>query len=74
MLFGKEMNLPFDSQVIPKETMGKDANSILASFFENWRKNPAKQNVSQKREHTAATNNAKSNEPSFRMFQLTGAR
>lgn len=37
-------------------------------------KKPAKQNVSQKREHTAATNNAKSNEPSFRMFQLTGAR
>lgn len=33
-------------------------------------KNPAKQNVSQKREQTAATNNAKSKEPSFRMFQL----
>lgn len=28
-------------------------------------KNPAKQNVSQKREQTAATNNAKSKEPSF---------
>lgn len=42
MLFGKEMNLPFDLQVIPKETMGKDANSILASFFENWRKKPGK--------------------------------
>lgn len=42
MLFGKEMNLPFDSQVIPKETMGKDANSILTSFFENWRKKPGK--------------------------------
>lgn len=36
LLFGKVMNLPFDSQVILEETMGKDGNIILTSFFENW--------------------------------------
>lgn len=30
------MNLPYDSQVILEETMGKDGNIILTSFFENW--------------------------------------
>lgn len=71
MLFSKEMNLAFDTQVIPKETMGKDAKQHFDALLDELKmvEDTAKQNVSQKREQTTATNNVKSKEPSFRMFQ-----
>lgn len=73
MLFGKEMNLPFDSQVIciPKETMGKDANSILASFFENWRKKPGK---TERFSETGTDSSYQQCKIKRTIFQLTGAR
>lgn len=71
MLFGKEMNLAFDTQIIPKETMGKDAKQHFDALLDELKmvEDTAKQNVSQKREQTTATNNVKSKEPSFRMLQ-----
>lgn len=73
MLCGKEMNLPFDSQVIciPKETMGKDANSILASFFENWRKKPGK---TERFSETGTDSSYQQCKIKRTIFQLTGAR
>lgn len=65
------MNLAFDTQVIPKETMGKDAKHYFDALLDELKmvKDTAKQNVSQTREQTTATNNTKSKEPFFRMFQ-----
>lgn len=50
--------------------MGKDVNSILMSFFENWKqlKKMVKQNVFQKWEYIVVINNVKLNELFFCMF------
>lgn len=63
--------LSIHKSCIPKETMGKDANSILASFFENWRKKPGK---TERFSETGTDSSYQQCKIKRTIFQLTGAR
>ena len=71
LLFGKEMNLPFDVAVTPKENMGRAAKEHIAEVIDNLKiaKKIASNNVTRHQEINKENYDKKTKEPEFRIGQ-----
>ncbi|XP_048243286.1 uncharacterized protein LOC125376042 isoform X2 [Haliotis rufescens] len=67
LLFGKEMNLPFDTTLLPKSTLGKDAQGHLQDLLKNLNvaKSLAKDNMSAAQDKSMNLQDVRAKEPSF---------
>ncbi|XP_071085734.1 uncharacterized protein [Haliotis cracherodii] len=71
LLFGREMHLPFDISLLPKPSLGKDAESHLRHLLENLKvaKAIARENMETSQEINKAYQHPKSQEPNFSLGQ-----
>lgn len=71
LLFGKEMNLPFDVDVQPKDNMGKEAKEHIQEVIEKLKiaKEIATDNVTRRQEKNKQHYDKKAKEPDFRVGQ-----
>ncbi|CAC5362605.1 unnamed protein product [Mytilus coruscus] len=71
LLFGKEMNLPFDVDVQPKDNMGKEAQEHIQEVIEKLKiaKEIATDNVTRRQEKNKEHYEKKEKEPDFRVGQ-----
>ena len=71
LLFGKEMNLPFDIGIQPKENMGLEAKEHINAVIEklNIAKTIARQNIERHQEKNKDNYDKKAKEPEFRVGQ-----
>ncbi|CAC5362516.1 unnamed protein product [Mytilus coruscus] len=69
LLFGKEMNLPFDVDVQPKDNMGKKAKEHIQEVIEKLKiaKEIATDNVNRRQEKNKEHYDKKAKEPDFRV-------
>ncbi|XP_046562535.1 uncharacterized protein LOC124271427 [Haliotis rubra] len=67
LLFGKEMNLPFDTTLLPKSTLGKDAQGHLQDLLTNLSvaKSLAKDNMSAAQDKSKGLQDIRAKEPSY---------
>ena len=72
LLFGKEMNLPFDISLIPKDGMNKDANSHVLDLMSHLKtvKEIATDNIKKAQEKQKHQYDKKSKQPTFRIGEL----
>jgi hypothetical protein len=68
LLFGKEMNLPIDTSLIPKTEMGLDGVSLFDQMYRNLGVNRqiAGDNLKISQEKSKKRHDAKSKEPGFK--------
>ncbi|XP_067653303.1 uncharacterized protein [Haliotis asinina] len=71
LLFGREMYLPFDISLLPKPSLGKDAETHLKHLLENLKvaKAIARENMETSQEINKAYQHPKSQEPNFSLGQ-----
>ena len=71
LLFGKEMNLPFDIGIQPKENMGSDAKDHINDVIDKLKiaKIIARQNIEHHQEKNKENYDKKAKEPEFRVGQ-----
>ena len=69
MVFGKEMNIPFDISVTPKESIGKSAQEHISDLIDHLKivQKIAKENVSKSQEKTKSYYDRKAQEPKFKV-------
>lgn len=69
MVFGKEMNIPFDIAVKPKDNLGKPAKEHIDELIEHLTivQKIAKRNVSKVQEKTKETYDKKAKQPDFKV-------
>ena len=69
LLFGKEMLLPFDTSMVPKETLGKDAEQHLKSLIDHLKtaRKIAAENTKVTQERNKHYYDQKSKEPTFQL-------
>lgn len=72
MAFGREMNLPFDLQVTPKDSLQQDAKEHIQNILENLKitEEIAKQNVHLNQQKSKEHYDKNTKEPSFRLNQM----
>ncbi|CAG2200816.1 unnamed protein product [Mytilus edulis] len=69
MVFGKEMNIPFDISVLPKDNMSKSAKEHLHQLIDHLKivKKVCKQNLEKSQEKSKQYYDKRSKEPNFRV-------
>lgn len=69
MVFGKEMNIPFDISVLPKENLSKSAKQHLHELIDHLKvvKKISTQNVQVAQEKSKQNYDKKAKEPDFRV-------
>lgn len=69
MLFGKEMNMPFDVAVLPKESISKSAKEHLDDLIKHLKvvKDISKRNVQNSQEKAKSHHDKKAKNPDFRV-------
>ncbi|MEW8341712.1 MAG: transposase family protein, partial [Candidatus Thiodiazotropha taylori] len=72
LLFGKEMNLPIDTALIPRPTLGQNAKQYLDQLLEKLKVSQeiAAKNMEAAKEKTKIRHDLKSKEPSFKCNDL----
>ena len=70
MVFGIEMNLPFDTNVVPKDKLGKNAKHYIEEVLENLKitQDIATQNINDRKQKAKQRYDQHSKEPKFRIF------
>lgn len=69
MVFGREMNLPFDIRVTPKDSLQADAKEHIRDILENLKITHviAKENIAENQLKSKERYDARAKEPSFRL-------
>ena len=72
LVFGKEMTLPFDTSLIPRENLSSEAKTHVADLMHRLEtaRELATKNVQKAREHQKEQYDKKSEEPNFRIGDL----
>lgn len=72
MVFGREMNLPFDIRVTPKDSLQADAKEHIRDILENLKitHEIAKENIAENQLKSKERYDARAKEPSFRLNQM----
>lgn len=72
MAFGREMNLPFDLSVTPKDSLQADAKEHIRDILENLKitHEIANQNIAEKQAKSKERYDERAKEPSFRLNQM----
>ncbi|XP_041372589.1 uncharacterized protein LOC121385866 [Gigantopelta aegis] len=67
LLFGKEMHLPFDTSLLPKSTLGKDAKTHITALIDNLKvvKAIAKDNMAKSQTVNKDHQDLKAQKPTF---------
>lgn len=71
LVFGKEMNFPFDASLVPREGLNRDAKAHVSDLMAHLKivKNIAKVNIKKAQEKQKYDKKTKQNSPSFRVGQ-----
>lgn len=72
MAFGREMNLPFDLSVTPKDSLQADAKEHIRDILENLKitHEIANENIAEKQAKSKERYDERAKEPSFRLNQM----
>lgn len=75
LVFGEEMNLPYDVALYPLESMARDAKAYIREFLDNMRifDKTAKENISWHQKQNKIRHDLKSNTPDFQLGDQQGS-